>query len=164
MLYTKDGAMPEPIPFRIRMPDGRTRTDPDSFTPEEILAAGYVQAPDPPAFDATTHGLEWINGDWIVVALPPPPAVEPRIPQMSRFEFMGLLTTQERIALDTRAQSDPIMKDALRMLDLCNHVEPSHPMIAQMLGYVQQIGIMTAQRKAAFVVAMDAIASGQAPR
>lgn len=87
---------------------------------------------------------------------PPPPPARPK--QLSRFEFMGLLTPQERIALKARRATDPILDDAFDLLDMANHVEPSHPMIAQMLGYVQQIGVMSADRRAAFVAAMAAAA------
>lgn len=47
-LYTKNGSYPQPIPFRIRLSDGSTRTDPSSFTPEEIADAGYTAVSDMP--------------------------------------------------------------------------------------------------------------------
>lgn len=47
-LYTKNGSYPQPIPFRIRLSNGLTRTDPTSFTPEEIADAGYTAVPDMP--------------------------------------------------------------------------------------------------------------------
>lgn len=87
-----------------------------------------------------------------------PPAAPPK--RLSKFEFMSLLTGAERLAVRTRASTDPVMADALAMLELVSHVEcvPPHPMVTQMLGYVQQLGIMTADRKTAFEAAMSAAA------
>lgn len=158
MLYTRNGAQPEPLPIRLRMPDGSTRTDPSTFTADEIAAAGYVLAPEVPAYDQATHTVEWVAGNWSVVELPPAPIVELAPPKLSRFEFMGLLTMQERQALKTRRTSDPVIDDALDLLEMANHVEPAHPLVVQMLGYVEQIGVMSAERRAAFVAAMNAAA------
>ncbi|WP_172123226.1 hypothetical protein [Devosia sp. 919] len=74
-LYVLDGHSPGPLPFRITMPDGRTRTDPKTFTAAEISAAGYVKAPAQPACDSETQQLAW-NAEtkkWVVELLPPPP-------------------------------------------------------------------------------------------
>lgn len=61
-LYSKDGAEPAPLPFRIMLSNGRTRTDPTTFTADEIADAGYVEAPDVPVYDpATQHAPVW-NG------------------------------------------------------------------------------------------------------
>lgn len=62
MLYSLNGAYPKPLPKRIILSDGRTRTDPTSFTPEEIADAGYVLAPEPPAIPPFNR-LLW-NGEW----------------------------------------------------------------------------------------------------
>ena len=67
--YSYNRKTPQPIPFRITMPDGITRTDPSSFTADEIAAAGYVEAPGPPAYNADTQarpvwdGAQWIERD-----------------------------------------------------------------------------------------------------
>lgn len=57
-LYTKNGSYPQPIPFRIRLSDGRTRTDPTSFTAEEIQDAGYVAVSDKPSI-TENQVLSW---------------------------------------------------------------------------------------------------------
>lgn len=62
MIYTKDGSYPTKIPFRIVMPDGTTRTDPSSFTDDEIAAAGYVAVEPEPAGDV----VDWVDGAWLV--------------------------------------------------------------------------------------------------
>jgi hypothetical protein len=70
------------------------------------------------------------------------------VKRLSLFEFMSLLTPQERIALRARAASDPIMGDSLVMLELAS------PMVSQMLGYVQQMGLMSPERRADFEAAV----------
>ena len=49
------------IPERIRLSDGNTRTDSSTFTPEELIDAGYilVEEPHTPPFDPETHKLIW---------------------------------------------------------------------------------------------------------
>jgi hypothetical protein len=73
MLYTINGSYPALLPFRITLADGRTRTDPATFTPEEIAEAGYVVAPEQPAYDPATHQLGWDGAAWTVDPLPSPP-------------------------------------------------------------------------------------------
>jgi len=58
MLYTKNGSYPKPIPFRIKLSDGRTRTDPTTFTEEEIAEVGFVSVADKPTI-TNTQVLSW---------------------------------------------------------------------------------------------------------
>lgn len=64
-LYTKNGSYPQPIPFRIILSDGRSRTDPSSFSEEEIADAGYVEISDPPSI-TDIQVLQWAGTDWLV--------------------------------------------------------------------------------------------------
>jgi hypothetical protein len=65
MLYSHNNQYPRPLPYRIVLSDGRTRTDHSSFTAEEVLDAGYVEAPNPP--DITyLQVLEWAGTEWVV--------------------------------------------------------------------------------------------------
>lgn len=64
MLYSKDGSYPNTLPFRIKLSDGRTRTDPSTFTPEEIADAGYITVDDPPSSIPNTQILEWTGTEW----------------------------------------------------------------------------------------------------
>lgn len=66
MLYSCNGATPAPLPFRIMLPDGRSRTDPETFTAAEIAEAGYVPAPAMPEVHDTQHAPEWNGEEWIV--------------------------------------------------------------------------------------------------
>lgn len=66
-LYTKNGSYPQPIPFRIRLSDGSTRTDPSTFTEEEIVDAGYTQVSNRPTPNSV-QVVEWdsLNINWIL--------------------------------------------------------------------------------------------------
>ena len=68
-LYSFNGAAPTPLPFRIILADGFTRTNPSTFTEEEIADAGYV-AVEVPEYDAETQALDWNGMSFDVVTLP----------------------------------------------------------------------------------------------
>ena len=65
--YSLRGSYPCPIPFRISLSDGRTRTDPSSFTAEEIADAGYIPVEDMPILNSVQI-VEWdsVNVSWII--------------------------------------------------------------------------------------------------
>ena len=65
-LYSHNGQYPDNLPFRITLSNGRTRTDPSTFTEQEIADAGYVAVSDKPSYDPTTQILTWENGDWLI--------------------------------------------------------------------------------------------------
>ena len=73
MLYSFKGLRPAPLPFRITLPSGFTRTDPATFTAEEILSAGYIGPFTEPTYDPNVQKLDWVNGDFVVSDLPPVP-------------------------------------------------------------------------------------------
>jgi len=73
MLYSIHNQRPAPLPHRIRMPDGFTRTDSSTFTPEEIQAAGYSGPYTEPSYNSSTERLLWVNGEYVIEALPPVP-------------------------------------------------------------------------------------------
>lgn len=70
-LYSLNGASPAPIPFRITLANGFTRTDPSTFTEEEIAEAGYVLV-EQPEYDPATQALNWNGASFDVVDIPPP--------------------------------------------------------------------------------------------
>lgn len=81
LLYSRAGAMPEPLPFRITLPNGFTRTDPATFTPEEIASAGFVgPIPLPACYDPVLHDLAW-DGQALTATPKPPPPLPPDWPR-----------------------------------------------------------------------------------
>ena len=69
MLYSYKGEYPTPLPERIRLSDGSTRTDSSTFTSDELTDAGYVAAGDFPAYDSDTQKVIWNETAWEVVSL-----------------------------------------------------------------------------------------------
>ena len=69
MLYSYNSEYPGPLPERIRLSSGLTRTDSSTFTVEEIADAGYVSVEDPPSFQEKTEKLTWSGSAWAVIAL-----------------------------------------------------------------------------------------------
>jgi len=82
-LYSLHGARPEPLPFRITLPNGFTRTDPSTFTEDEIHAAGFTGPYVLPPYDMATKQLAWVDGAYVVEPLPPPPPEPSWPPQPS---------------------------------------------------------------------------------
>jgi hypothetical protein len=72
MLYSIRNQRPATLPFRIRLSNGFTRTEPASFTAEQIADAGYIGPYTEPAYDAATEQLLWVDGAYVIEALPPP--------------------------------------------------------------------------------------------
>jgi hypothetical protein len=66
-LYSHNSQYPKPIPFRIRLSDGTTRTDPSTFTEEEIVDAGYLEAQQKPVA-TNSQVVQWNSSstDWEV--------------------------------------------------------------------------------------------------
>ena len=73
MLYSFRQQRPAPLPHRIRMPDGFTRTDASTFTQDEIQSAGYSGPYTEPSYNPSTEQLLWVNGEYVIEALPPVP-------------------------------------------------------------------------------------------
>lgn len=64
IFYTKDGSYPQPIPHRIRMPNGSTRTDKDQISHQDMLDAGYTVAPNMPAGPKNEDHANWPVYEW----------------------------------------------------------------------------------------------------
>jgi hypothetical protein len=71
MLYSFRQQRPAPLPDRIRLSDGFTRYKHQPPTAEEIADAGYIAYTEP-AYDAATEQLLWVDGAYVIEALPPP--------------------------------------------------------------------------------------------
>lgn len=71
-LYSLNRGYPEELPFRMRMPDRSTRTNPETFTQEELDLVGFVEVPDKPEVKENQL-LSWNISiwDWEVFDLPP---------------------------------------------------------------------------------------------
>lgn len=65
-LYSFDRNFPVPLPDRIRLSSGATRTDRSTFTEEEILDAGYILTNPMPAHNPATQRVTWNGSEWLV--------------------------------------------------------------------------------------------------
>jgi len=62
-MYSFRGNTPAPLPERIRLSDGMTRTDKSTFTDEEIADAGYVYVePFSTPYEERTQKVVWNSG------------------------------------------------------------------------------------------------------
>lgn len=68
-LYINGSSRPTILPWAIRFSDGSVRTDPSTFTEEEIALAGYVRVPDPPDVPDGKI-LNWTGTEWQLVDAP----------------------------------------------------------------------------------------------
>jgi len=66
MLYSFKGQAPQPLPERIRLSNGLTRTDRSTFTQEEISDAGYVLIEENPPSITWSQNISWNGAQWIV--------------------------------------------------------------------------------------------------
>ena len=72
MLYSIRQQRPAPLPNRIRLSNGFTRYAHQPPTAEEIADAGYIGPFAEPAYNAATEQLLWVDGAYVIEALPPP--------------------------------------------------------------------------------------------
>lgn len=107
-LYSHNGAEPAPLPHRIRIPDGaggwRTRTDPGTFTADEIATAGYVAAEPRPA---PVGGVE---AQWDGTAWQPAPAIDPARELPPRWNGTAWSEPAARPVADRQAEMDRRLK------------------------------------------------------
>jgi hypothetical protein len=70
MLYSLNNQYPRQLPFRITLSNGTTRTDPATFTSEELADAGYVLVENPPIVNSPSEKLEWdsVSLTWSIVS------------------------------------------------------------------------------------------------
>jgi hypothetical protein len=59
MLYSYQTCWPQELPFRIRLSNGFTCTDPSTFTAEDLADAGFTGPYVEPSYDPDTEILNW---------------------------------------------------------------------------------------------------------
>ncbi len=71
-LYSYQGQEPQELPERIRLSDGRTRTDSSTFTNEEITDAGFTGPYEIPEFNPDIETQHWDSelGNWVTTPIP----------------------------------------------------------------------------------------------
>lgn len=68
-LYSLDSRYPlhwSELPNRIRLSDGKTRTDRDTFTADELRDAGYVLTDLMPNYNDEVYVCSWDGSQWVL--------------------------------------------------------------------------------------------------
>ena len=92
-MYSNGGAYPVPtLPFRVRRKSGLTYTAEAAAVFLSDPDHPWFEVSDPPAYDASTHTLNWNGADWVVSEIvEPEPEPEPE-PQTEPDEVIGTAT------------------------------------------------------------------------
>ena len=71
-LYSYQGQEPQELPHKIRLSDGRSRTDSSTFTEEEIVEAGFTGPYEKPDFNPEVETQSWDVelGNWVTTQIP----------------------------------------------------------------------------------------------
>ena len=104
-LYSHNSQYPKPLPHRITLSDGRTRTDPSSFTVQEIEDAGYILAPEKPSVNPWQN-LTWTGASWAVSDKPADHLKEEKEQQINSLREQ-LIYSQKTVVLST-GQTIPV--------------------------------------------------------
>lgn len=131
MLYSLNGNYPQPLPFRIRLPNRSTRTDPSSFTPEEIASAGYIEVEDEP-IPTDSQVVSWSPStiSWIIRDKTPEElqaeltsAKNERLSYITQCrddDFNSLTTTWDNDTWDARETDSTRIANVLTMIEQAN--------------------------------------------
>lgn len=80
----------------------------------------------------------------------PVPAPVAPLP-LTRLEFLRRFTAAQRIAIRTAAQTNPIIADALQLLDLAQEVRLDDPDTLALAGYLVAVGLIADADRAALL-------------
>lgn len=73
VMYSNDGAYPVPaLPFRVRRINGLTYTSEAVAENLEDETNPWFEVSDPPAYNSSTHTLNWNGADWVVAEIVEP--------------------------------------------------------------------------------------------
>jgi hypothetical protein len=69
-LYTFQGQPPQPLPERVRLANGLTRTDSTSYSLEEIAEWGFTGPIEIPVYSPDTEAIDWSSDDLAYIVRP----------------------------------------------------------------------------------------------
>ena len=102
--------------------------------PEGLASKEYAERPE--GFDWNTETLDFD------IPRPVPPTT------LTPAEFMNLFTLEEDVAIETAAQNDAMIRVFLRRVQSSPTIRMNNDLVAQGLGYLTQLGILTPERAA----------------
>ena len=122
---------------------------------ENVISAGSVERAQEmlPGYDAyiervTPFGPGWAWDGEVFIA-PTPPIVAPARVELTKYQFLARIPTPKRIAIRAAAKEDPIIEDAMMMLDMATGVFVDDPMTVGLVTYLQAAGFLSAEEAAA---------------
>lgn len=65
---------------------------------------------------------------------------------MTHLYFLSRMTREERIAIRTAAQSDPVLDDAMLLFERAREVNVGLPLTQQLVGYLAMTGLIQPER------------------
>lgn len=96
-LYSYRGNFPEPLPNRVRLEDGLTRTSLDKLSLDELKEIGFSDPIEEPIYDTETQELSW-NGETLTVI---EKQIEEEIP------YIDFFTEKEKGNISKNLEEDP---------------------------------------------------------
>lgn len=123
---------------------------------ENVISADSVERAQEalPGYDAYIErtvpfgpGWAW---DGAVFTAPAPAPVETSA-SLTKFQFLSRIPTAKRIAIRAAAATDPIIEDALLMMDMAQEVRTDDPMTIQLVEYLEIQGYLTQSEGAALL-------------
>lgn len=104
-------------------------------------------------------GWGYENGAFVAPPLVTPPEPEPSAPTttpfMSHFGFLSRLSPTERTAIRTATKTDPILDDAMFLLDSAERIDVTLPQTQMLVGYLAQQGHIAASRVPELLAPID---------
>ncbi|AUQ64447.1 hypothetical protein [Phaeobacter inhibens] len=140
-LYHTATTAPAPLPHRIRLSDGRSRTDPSSFTAEEIADAGYIASPPQPDHDLATQRLTWDGIAWGIEDVPAP---DPIYRDLDSAALISLLETAGGMTPELVVQSsnDPNLTYFWLLLKVSPFTSRGNPKLPGALAGLEALGYL----------------------
>lgn len=118
----------------------------------EADSVARAQAAHPQALAVAGNGVVAAIGDRYDAGAFTPPAPEPEAPPpLSRLDFLRRFTAAQRIAIRAAAATDPIIADAMALLDAADTVRLDNPDTVGLTGYLVAVGLITAADRAAIL-------------
>lgn len=124
----------------------------ENKTDAESVEAAQAFYPYFVCVENTGADIGWTYIDGVLAEPIPPVYVEPdpvaptpesRVP-ITRLAFMRRFPTEKRIAIREAAKVDPVLGDAMSLLDLAQDVDLDDGDTQRLVGYLQTLGLISA--------------------
>lgn len=104
------------------------RTESDPIVIQTLMRKGWTLRPDPPIYNNTTHYVDWIDGAWKILPIPPPP-VPTEIPLWAFRVALNLTNLKNEVEILIQGLPEPQRTVALQQYEYGNIIQRNHPLI-----------------------------------